>query len=135
MGFIVVLVYIMALVAAYFITKIPLTMKHKIFINAGLLLLYYLAFLVKRVEPETGLIYLFLIMATVLGIVIRLIVVPLFNFINHLAAKVNKETYQNLSFEELMEDDYLHHMFSCRLLFIATKLVMHFWIIISFFAK
>ncbi len=128
---IVVTVFFLSSILAYFIMKKEVPILTKILVNAVALCITGAAMFATGLQETTFSLYILVLGITILGILMRVIAPVFLNLFSRVMAKIHKESYTKQSYNELMSCG--HRMFFCVLTFTTLKILIYIALITSFF--
>ena len=124
MVWIIILLMLLSGVAAYFIIKIKIKYRYKVLIDFCILAICWLWFVLADVS-ELYITVLFLYTPLViLGIITHFVAPFILNIVGVFVAKLTKQSFSPLTYEEHLIDDNVRHMYSCVFLFTLFKIFL-----------
>ena len=127
-----ILAFAVSSLMAYYIMKIKLKVFIKGILNFFSLFVLGIIMIVSGLNETTLLVYIILIAMTLLGLLMRIISPLVLNLVGNFAAKITKQDYEWLTYDQLMNlEQSGNKMYFCVLTFTTTKVVLY----LMFFAS
>lgn len=108
---------------AWAIMRIKLPYYLKVIGNLILLFVSVCLTIVTGIQETSLLVLIFLIVFTIFGIVVHYISVPVLNILGKFIAKINKQSFASMSYEQYIYDG--NKMYFCVLSFVTIKIVLY----------
>ena len=118
---------------AYCLMKIKLKAFIKVLINFASLFVLGIIMVVSGLIETTLLIYIILLVLTLLGVLMRIISPIIFNLAGSFVAKITKQDYEWLTYDQLMKEKQSgNKMYFCVLTFTTLKVALYLMLVLSF---
>ena len=113
--------------------KIKLKAFIKVLINFASLFVLGIIMVVSGLIETTLLIYIILLVLTLLGVLMRIISPIIFNLAGSFVAKITKQDYEWLTYDQLMKEKQSgNKMYFCVLTFTTLKVALYLMLVLSF---
>ncbi len=124
-------IFIFSSLFAHFLIKQNIRSALKILLNIVGLIIFFFLVLLSGVKETSLTIYIFLILMTILGIIMRLVTPFVLNFVGFIFAKITKQEYKWTNYSQLFEADQSNKMYFCVLSFVTLKLILYSMLTLS----
>ncbi len=129
---VIIMVATLSLLMAYYLMKIKLKAFIKVLINFASLLVFGFFIAVSGLRETALMIYIILLSMTLFGVLMRIISPIILNLVGRFVAKITKQDYEWLTYDQLMNEKHSgNKMYFCVLAFTTLKVVLYFMLVVS----